>query len=43
MQCTAGADVIMLDNYTPEGAKVDAEKLKKRFPHVVVEVSGVRA
>jgi len=31
----------MLDNYTPRDANVDAEKLKRMFPHVVIEVSGV--
>uniref|UniRef100_A0A7S3PJ33 Nicotinate-nucleotide pyrophosphorylase [carboxylating] n=1 Tax=Aplanochytrium stocchinoi TaxID=215587 RepID=A0A7S3PJ33_9STRA len=38
--CTAGAEVVMLDNYTPEGMKVDAKKLKAQFPHVTVEASG---
>jgi len=28
--CDAGADVVMLDNYTPEGAKADAEKVSWR-------------
>lgn len=37
---TAGAEIIMLDNYTPDALKVDAEKLKKAFPHVTIEASG---
>lgn len=36
----AGADVIMLDNYTPEALAVDAAALKSRYPHVLVEASG---
>jgi nicotinate-nucleotide pyrophosphorylase (carboxylating) len=36
----AGADIIMLDNYTPDRLKVDAKALKERFPHVTVEASG---
>lgn len=38
--CTAGADIVMLDNFTPEGAKDGAAVIKKSFPHVLVEVSG---
>ncbi len=37
---TAGADVIMLDNYTHAEVAVDAPKLKAKFPHVLVEASG---
>ena len=38
--CKAGADVIMLDNYTgPELIKVAAE-IKKTWPHVIIEASG---
>ena len=36
----AGADVIMLDNYTPDRLQVDAKASKERFPHVTVEASG---
>lgn len=36
----AGADVVMLDNYTPEGLKADARALKAAHPHVMVEASG---
>lgn len=37
---TAGADVVMLDNYTPEELKVDATKIKQQHPSVIVEASG---
>uniref|UniRef100_A0A6U4F908 Nicotinate-nucleotide pyrophosphorylase [carboxylating] n=1 Tax=Phaeomonas parva TaxID=124430 RepID=A0A6U4F908_9STRA len=36
----AGADIVMLDNYTPAALQIDARALKARFPHVVVEASG---
>ena len=36
----AGADIVMLDNFTPEEISRDAQKLKSRFPHVVIEASG---
>lgn len=36
----AGADVVMLDNFTPEGVRDAAKELKKQFPNVLVEVSG---
>jgi nicotinate-nucleotide pyrophosphorylase (carboxylating) len=36
----AGADVIMLDNFTPENLWSTAAKLKQSFPHVVIETSG---
>jgi len=37
----AGADVVMLDNFTPEGVKVAARKLKEKWGgRVLVEVSG---
>ena len=36
----AGADIVMLDNFQPEGLKAAAAKLKEAFPHVVVEASG---
>eukprot|EP01063_Lacrimia_lanifica_P016561 TRINITY_DN23104_c0_g1_i1.p1 TRINITY_DN23104_c0_g1~~TRINITY_DN23104_c0_g1_i1.p1 ORF type:complete len:293 (+),score=144.76 TRINITY_DN23104_c0_g1_i1:71-949(+) len=38
--CKAGADVIMLDNFTPEMLRREAPALKKQFPHVIIEVSG---
>jgi nicotinate-nucleotide pyrophosphorylase (carboxylating) len=37
---TAGAEVVMLDNYTPDALKEDARRLKEKFPHVKVEASG---
>ena len=37
---SAGADVVMLDNYTPESLKDDAAKIKKQYPDVIVEASG---
>lgn len=37
---TAGADVVMLDNFTPDGAGAAAKTIKAKFPHVIVEVSG---
>lgn len=36
----AGADVVMLDNYTPAGMIEDAGKVKAAFPAVMVEASG---
>ena len=38
--CEAGADIIMLDNYTGEALKVDAKKLKDKYPRVTMEASG---
>jgi len=37
---TAGADVVMLDNYEPDKLKEDAKTLKEKFPHVLIEASG---
>ena len=37
---TAGADIIMLDNYSPTELKLDAEKIKKHFPAIIIEASG---
>eukprot|EP00750_Incisomonas_marina_P004962 INCI13513.1.p1 GENE.INCI13513.1~~INCI13513.1.p1 ORF type:complete len:366 (+),score=81.15 INCI13513.1:133-1098(+) len=36
----AGADVVMLDNFSPEQLLADAKEFKKQFPHVLVEASG---
>ncbi|ROT34473.1 nicotinate-nucleotide diphosphorylase [Sodiomyces alkalinus F11] len=39
----AGADVVMLDNFTPEGVQVAARRLKERWAgkrHFLLEVSG---
>lgn len=37
---SAGADVVMLDNFEPEQLKIDAKTFKTQFPHVIVEASG---
>lgn len=37
---SSGADIVMLDNFKAEEAKIVAEKVKAAFPHVLVEVSG---
>lgn len=36
----AGADVVMLDNFSPDALKTDAKKLKEIYPHILVEASG---
>ena len=36
----SGADIVMLDNMTPNQLKAEARKLKKQFPRVIVEASG---
>jgi nicotinate-nucleotide pyrophosphorylase (carboxylating) len=36
----AGADIVMLDNFGPEGLKKDAKIVKDSFPYVIVEASG---
>lgn len=35
----AGADIVMLDNFSPEALRKDAEKFKESFPNVLVEAS----
>lgn len=37
---SAGADMVLLDNFSPEEATRVARELKARFPRVLVEVSG---
>ena len=37
---TAGADCVMLDNFTPEQVADVAPRLKRKFPNVIIEVSG---
>jgi nicotinate-nucleotide pyrophosphorylase (carboxylating) len=39
----AGADIVMLDNYTAERISDDSSHLKRQFPHLLIEASGVRA
>ncbi len=36
----AGADIVMLDNFSPDQLKRDAKTFKEKFPHVLVEASG---
>eukprot|EP01118_Nematostelium_gracile_P016622 TRINITY_DN692_c0_g1_i1.p1 TRINITY_DN692_c0_g1~~TRINITY_DN692_c0_g1_i1.p1 ORF type:complete len:293 (+),score=93.26 TRINITY_DN692_c0_g1_i1:61-939(+) len=36
----AGADIVMLDNQTPQNLKAIAKDLKTEFPHVIIEASG---
>lgn len=36
----AGADVVMLDNFTPIQIKHDAPIIKTKYPHVLIEASG---
>mmetsp|Transcript_539 Transcript_539/g.1261 ORF Transcript_539/g.1261 Transcript_539/m.1261 type:complete len:313 (+) Transcript_539:103-1041(+) len=36
----AGADIVMLDNYSAERMAVDSALLKDQFPHLLVEASG---
>ena len=36
----AGADVVMLDNFTPEKIKIAAKNLKQKHPHCMIEASG---
>mmetsp|Transcript_10772 Transcript_10772/g.35703 ORF Transcript_10772/g.35703 Transcript_10772/m.35703 type:complete len:293 (+) Transcript_10772:19-897(+) len=38
--CAAKADVVMLDNYDPDAFKRDAQKIKAKFPNVLIEASG---
>lgn len=38
--CGAGADVVMLDNFSPEAAATAGKRIKARFPFVIVETSG---
>ncbi|RLN46142.1 hypothetical protein BBJ29_001923 [Phytophthora kernoviae] len=37
---TAGADIVMLDNFEPELLKSTAAELKAQFPHLLIEASG---
>ena len=38
--CKAGAEVVMLDNFSPQHVYECAPGIKKQFPHVTIEVSG---
>eukprot|EP00294_Goniomonas_avonlea_P001859 CAMPEP_0114562562 /NCGR_PEP_ID=MMETSP0114-20121206/12599_1 /TAXON_ID=31324 /ORGANISM="Goniomonas sp, Strain m" /LENGTH=289 /DNA_ID=CAMNT_0001748263 /DNA_START=54 /DNA_END=923 /DNA_ORIENTATION=+ len=37
---SAGADVVMLDNFTAENLKASSARLKQQFPHLLIEGSG---
>jgi len=37
---SAGADIVMLDNFEPSRLKADAATFKEQYPHVLVEASG---
>ena len=37
---SAGADIVMLDNYEPAELKNDARTIKQQYPHVLIEASG---
>ena len=36
----AGADVVMLDNFSPAKLKESAKNIKNKFPHALIEASG---
>lgn len=38
----AGADIVMLDNFTADSIHEPARAIKEQFPHVLIEASGVR-
>jgi hypothetical protein len=38
---SVGADIVMLDNYTPDRLREDAAALKAEFPALIIEGSGV--
>ena len=37
---TAGADIVMLDNFKPEDAKKTSQMLKQKFNHSIIEIGG---
>lgn len=39
-QATAGADIVMLDNFSGDKLKETAATIKAQFPHVLIEASG---
>jgi len=39
--CAAGAEIVMLDNFTPERIPAAAQQIKDQYPHVLIEASGV--
>lgn len=40
LAATAGADVVMLDNFAPSALTLAAKQLKEAFPHILIEGSG---
>ena len=38
--CSAGSDIIMLDNFKPNDAGLAAQRIKSLYPNVLIEVSG---
>ena len=38
--CTAGADVVMLDNFGAAEVGKAAQELKAKHPHIIIEISG---
>jgi nicotinate-nucleotide pyrophosphorylase (carboxylating) len=38
---TAGAHIVMLDNFSPENIATASRRIKEQFPHVLIEASGV--
>lgn len=36
----AGADIVMLDNATPESIHGTARQIKEIYPHILIEASG---
>lgn len=36
----SGADIVMLDNFSPDEAKKTAQKLKEKYPQSIIEISG---
>lgn len=41
MQAAAGADIVMLDNYSAAALIEDGTRLKAAFPGIIIEASGV--
>jgi len=37
---SAGADIVMLDNFAPQSLKTTAKVLKESSPHTLIEASG---
>jgi len=37
---SAGAEIVMLDNFKPDNLKVAGKNLKEKFPHALIEASG---